>query len=236
MSKVLLSKTTYLKGVQCRKAVYLNKYHSKYKDPLPAERLVRFNEGHEIGFKAQELFPGGVNVAPSIKTNSQKALLQTEKLIEQKATIYEAAFTFDQVIIYLDILVFTPEGWIAYEVKSGTEVSEVYKKDIALQYNVILGSGLRLKDIKLLYLTKNRKEIERSDRLENIFKEESIVEYCQQQTSSIKSEIQDIKKTLAFPSIPDIKMGDHCSIPYTCDFISFCTKQNSNISEGLFSI
>jgi hypothetical protein len=113
MKKPLLSKTTFLKGVQCKKAVYLHKYYSKHKDPTPLERLIRFNEGHEIGFKAQELFPGGVNVAPSVKVTSKKALLETRKLIDQKTTIYEAAFLFEQVLIYLDILVYTPNGWIA---------------------------------------------------------------------------------------------------------------------------
>ena len=59
MSKSRLSKSTFIRGLQCEKSLYLYKHHYKLKDPTPTSLQAVFDQGTNIGILAQELFPNG---------------------------------------------------------------------------------------------------------------------------------------------------------------------------------
>jgi hypothetical protein len=133
--KHILSKTSFLKSVQCTKAFFLYKNHYILKDPLPKEKQAVFNRGHQVGILAQSLFPGGVDVSPTHVSKFSDAVKKTKELIEQgQKVIYEAAFVFDDVLVALDILVNENGKWYAYEVKSSLKISTAYVMDAALQH------------------------------------------------------------------------------------------------------
>ena len=126
-----------MKFEQCEKAFFLNKYHSNLKDKLSLEKQLTFSRGHLVGKLAQSLFPDGIDVSEKTP-NLQQAVLLTNELIEQKQTvIYEATFVFNQVLVMVDILVLTNNGYEAYEVKSSLKISSTYIKDASLQYYVL---------------------------------------------------------------------------------------------------
>ena len=60
----VLSKSTYLKGVKCKKALYFNKYHKNLKDELTESQQARFSQGDKVGELAQNLFPRGIDATP----------------------------------------------------------------------------------------------------------------------------------------------------------------------------
>jgi hypothetical protein len=235
MAKHLISKTSYIKGLQCKKAVYLYKYYPKHKDAISEERQKRFNAGHEIGFMARQLFPGGIDISAQIPATFNEYLKSTQEQIQLgRDVIYEATFQHNDVLVMLDILVKTESGWKGIEVKSSIAISETYIEDALLQYYVITGSGLDLSDFSLMYLKKPWNEIEKDEDPRNIFITESQILKCKSNLTKVHSEIEDIRRTLAGPAIPRIKTGSQCNIPYRCDFVGFCTKQESEVSEGLF--
>jgi hypothetical protein len=235
MAKHLISKTSYIKGLQCKKAVYLYKHYPKHKDALSSERLKRFSTGHEIGFMARKIFPGGIDISAQIPATYDEYLKSTQEQIKLgKEVIYEATFKYNEVLVMLDILVKTETGWKAIEVKSSIAISETYKEDASLQYYVITGSGLPLEDFSLMYLNKPWNEIKKDEEASSIFITESQNERCKLDLTKVHSEIEDIRRTLAGPGIPSIKTGAQCNTPYPCDFIGFCTRQESEIAEGLF--
>ena len=128
MATHFLSKTGYIRGLQCTKSLYLSKFHSDLKDPLPEERRKRFAAGHTIGLRARDLFPGGTDATPSQFGRVKESIEFTASLIQQNTTvIYEPAFIYNDVLVYLDILVSTPKGWIAHEVKSSVNISSNIK-------------------------------------------------------------------------------------------------------------
>ena len=57
MSKNRLSKSTFIRGLQCEKSLYLYKHHYRLKDPTPSSLQAVFDQGTNIGLLAQELFP-----------------------------------------------------------------------------------------------------------------------------------------------------------------------------------
>lgn len=220
--KHILSKSTYIKSLQCLKALYLYKYHYKLRDPLPPELQIRFSKGHNIGRLAQQLFPGGFDVSPDQPYNYYKSVALTQELIlKGYDTIYEASFQFEKVLAVADILVKKAGKWFAYEVKSSLSISETYLKDAALQYFVIVNSGLQIEDFSIIYLNQKL-----DDALINepskIFSEQSVLDYCMSQNDGVKNNILTAKNAIEKKIIPAIEIGDHCIKPYRCDFYNFC--------------
>ena len=236
MSKFSISKSTYLKGLQCKKSLYLHKNFSKYKDAIPEHRLKKFSMGTAIGFRAHELFPGGENVAEVYSLQKNLCLSRTKVLIkENRIPIYEAAFEFNNTLIYLDMLVYNNNSWTAIEVKSSNAINQTFLNDAALQYYVITKSGFVLDDFKIAILTIEDKELHYKYQSKELFQLISVIDICRERFNEIEENLIELKATLANPNMPKVEMGDHCHAPYTCDFIGFCSKQNSDPTEGLFA-
>jgi len=52
MEKHVLSKSTFIRGNQCLKSLYLNKKRPFLRDKLSPEQLEKFRRGHNVGFLA----------------------------------------------------------------------------------------------------------------------------------------------------------------------------------------
>jgi len=64
MANSRLSKSTFIRGLQCEKSLYLYKHHYRLKDPTPSSLQAVFDQGTNIGLLAQELFPYGADASP----------------------------------------------------------------------------------------------------------------------------------------------------------------------------
>ena len=127
MERHILSKSTFMRGLQCPKSLYLNKYHRDLKDnPDPSLEAV-FRSGKEVGELAQGLFPDGFDASPPDPFHYQDSVRLTKRLIDEGTdVIYEAAFQHNQVLAAVDILVRSGESWRAFEVKSSTSVKDPF--------------------------------------------------------------------------------------------------------------
>jgi hypothetical protein len=76
-----LSKSSFLKFEQCEKAFFLHKNFPYLRDKVGTDKQLTFKRGHDVGFFAHQLFPGGVDVS-SLAKNAQEALQLTGQLIE----------------------------------------------------------------------------------------------------------------------------------------------------------
>jgi len=224
MEKHLLSKSTFIRGNQCLKSLYLNKKRPFLRDRMPKERLIVFQRGHKVGELAQDIFPGGVNMSPGHPAAFRKALVNTqEKIKEGFPVIYEAAFQHDQVMIFLDILVHTGSGWHAYEVKSSGGISDTYLLDAALQYHVITGTGIKLSGISLVHINK---EYILGDEVDpkGLFKIIDVTEEALSRREYVTEQIIREKEALGLEHSPKIDVGPQCRDPYDCDFLGHCWK------------
>ena len=71
--KYYLSKSTFLKGLQCEKALYFHKHHYKLKDEITETQQAIFDQGNSVGVLAHQLFPGGINCQPEVFYEYNKA-------------------------------------------------------------------------------------------------------------------------------------------------------------------
>lgn len=230
MQKHILSKSTFIKGHQCLKALYLHKKRPFLRDKLSAEQRAKFKRGHQVGDMAQELFPGGIDVSPKSPSQYQKSAIRTQELIaEGQSIIYEATFQFNKVLVMLDILVKTEKGWEAYEVKSSLSLSETYFTDAALQYYVITNSGLDLASFSLVYVDKDYTQGSESEiDLQSYFIKQEVSVEIKEKQAQIAEKIEEELQILTEAHSPKIEVGAHCFSPYNCGFLGFCWKKKSS--------
>jgi hypothetical protein len=227
MEKHILSKSTFIRGNQCLKSLYLNKKRPFLRDKLSPEQRAKFQRGHKLGKLARQLFPGGIDMSPGSWTQYQKKVLETAEIIRQgkHETLYEAVFQYDQLLIMLDILNYNDGAWYGYEVKSSMGISNTYLLDAAFQYYVISNSGLPLKDMFLIYVNKEYIELEEDNiDLKRLFIFESVLDRAIGMQEYIKQKVAEEKAVLMLNNSPKIEPGPHCFDPYPCDFLGHCWK------------
>ena len=72
MTRYKLSKSTFIRGLQCEKSLYLYKHHYKLKDPTPSSLQAVYDQGKNIGlFNIKRLF----SFLKSINLFNEKAFI-----------------------------------------------------------------------------------------------------------------------------------------------------------------
>jgi len=221
-SRHILSKSTFMRGLQCPKSLYLNKYHNELRDELDLSQEAIFRTGKMVGELARGLFPGGVNASPPDPFHYQDSIQLTRNLIaEGTEVIYEAAFQYNQVLAVVDILVRAGDRWMAFEVKSSTSVKEPFLWDVALQYHVISSSDIELEDFCIAYINSQYVRQGELD-IQQLFSLISVITQAQEFQTQVEEKILESKAVLASSEIPELDIGPYCSDPYDCDFIGHC--------------
>lgn len=233
----ILSKSTYIKGEQCEKALFLIKNRPFLRDKLSMEQRAKFKRGVDVGLLAQQYFPGGINMTPSSPSQFSKKVVETLKNLTNPAVnvMYEAVFQYDDTLIMLDIIVRDGDKWRAIEVKSSLNISPTYMKDAALQYYVLKGCEVPLSDIQLMYI--NADYVRKGDLdLKQLFVFQSIKEYAEQYQDVIAKNIAHFKDIIKQPHSPKIPVGDQCDSPYRCEFHGHCWKDVPNEADKPYTI
>jgi hypothetical protein len=249
-----LSKTTFIKGCQCLKALWLykNKYDKRYVSPEVEQKL---HLGHHMGKLAQQLFEHGVDASTFPDLQHRLHILQgktplqvpnipfrlkqnlwlerTQELIDDKTTfIYEAAFSHNSVFSAVDILHHSEDGFIAYEVKNATEIRDVFIHDCALQYYV-MSHNIDVKDFFLVYTNENylqtldtpiEKLTPENCDLNQLFIRKSVIKEVQTLQETVEKELISIKDVLHQKDEPAVAVGPQCISPYECEFKYYCSK------------
>ena len=229
--KHVLSKSTFIRGTQCLKSLYLNKKRPFLRDRLSDEQRAIFKRGTDVGVLAQDLFPGGIDLKPKSPSQYRKKVAETKAVIQSgsHSVIYEAAFQSDGLLILLDILVKDQNEWVAYEVKSSLKVSETFLTDAAFQYYVMHHSGLVVKDFYLITLNPEYQFEDKLD-INRLFLKHRVTDEVLQRQEWIEKQIIAEKETLLLDHSPVIPIGPQCNAPYPCDFQRHCWKKVSDNS------
>lgn len=231
--KHILSKSTFLYGSQCSLRLWLHKFHPGLKDPIDEGQQQLFDTGTRLGLLARDLFPGGQDASPPEAYQYALSVKKTAELIAAGVTvIYEAAFQYEGLLCAVDILVKKDGQWYAYEVKSTTQVKEVYKLDTAFQYYVITSAGLSLKAFSLVYV--NNQYIRRGAlQLTELFATEDLTADLVTRQSVISEKAETLKEMLTQKVEPvNMLPGSQCTRPYRCDFYTHCHAGETIATEG----
>jgi hypothetical protein len=232
--KSRLSKSKYVLGLQCMKALYLKVRLNELATEISASQQLVFDQGHETGNFAQKEFPDGYLVR-ALHTESQKAIQETQDAIQHgELTIFEATFEHDGVLVKVDILhrVNSKSAWQIMEVKSSTSVKVVHIQDAAIQYWVLKQCGLKVDSVFIQHLNG---ECEYPD-LSNLFARVDVTKEVTELQSGIPNQLRDFKRVLEYSTAPETDIGPHCDEPYECAFKDHCWSAKRLPSPSVFDI
>ncbi|PHO10237.1 phosphomethylpyrimidine kinase [Malaciobacter canalis] len=231
-----LSKSLYTKGIQCPKALWLKKYKPNVLTPPDEQAQAIFETGNIVGDLACELFPAGKEVPYTI--NYDEMIATTKKWMEEGiSNIYEATFNFNGILIMVDILKVESDGVSIYEVKSSTEVKDIYLHDVSIQYYVLKNLGFSIKSASVVHINNEYVRGE-SLELDKLFKIVDVTSEVQSLQSNIPSILKEFETYLEDKvNEPDIDIGKYCNKPYECDAKNYCWKVQRQIPEySIFNI
>jgi predicted RecB family nuclease len=222
-----LSKSKFLAGCQCLKRLYLQ-YHQPELASEPDEaQQAKFDQGHEVGLLATKAFPNGVMVEED-HLHHAEAVARTRGLMDDSniPAIFEAAFTYQDVRIRVDILERQPRNrWRLIEVKSTSKLKDTHYEDVTIQKYVLEGCGLKLSESCLMHLNRDYAYAGGEYDLGQLFLINNLSEDIDGLIQKIPGLLVEQQRILALPEPPEIEPGAQCTDPYECEFYGLCNPE-----------
>jgi len=156
MKSYHLSKSKFMAGLQCPKRLWLQ-VHKPELSPDISHTMPILN-GNEVGEMARRLNPG---ILIEYDNGLGAALEETRRLVADPnvQAIHEATFSHGGILVRVDLLERTADGWILTEVKGSTSVKPYYISDVAVQAWVLQGCELKLKSVRLMHVHNQPKSL-----------------------------------------------------------------------------
>jgi hypothetical protein len=223
----MLSKTRFLSGLQCPLRLWYQCYRRDLATEISLAQQAIFDSGHEVGRLATGLYPQGVLIQEDYLHHGQ-AVRSTRAAMDKPGVkaIYEAAFTYQNVRIRVDILQKLENGkWNLIEVKSSTTVKDVHLPDVAVQHHVLRGAGLSIEKAGILHLNNQYLYDGKRMDLDSLFNFADLTDQLFNQAQRVPVQLDDFKQMLAAESAPVIPPDRHCMNPYPCEFWEHCTRK-----------
>jgi len=221
-----LSKSRYMYGLQCPLRLWYHVYEPELATAADEVQQAIFDTGHEVGVLAQQRYPGGV-LGEADHAHTELALEQTAKLLDDPTVpaIYEAAFMYGNVLVRADIIERVgKDSWNLIEVKSSTGVKAAFEDDLALQYWVLKGAGLKVELAGVMVLNRGYVFDGKKLDLKKLFRLNDRTDLAKEKQKDVGVRVEELLAMLTKKKAPDIEPGPHCKKPYECPFWGHCTE------------
>ena len=209
----LLSKSKYIRGLQCDRALWLDVFNPRLAR-YTAEQMRRFDRGRDFEYAFKATFPDGIDLSAELKRNVDAYPARTAELLDKGdgVALFEAGFLYDDVLVLADVVQQREDGTLdIYEVKSGTALSETYRRDAALQHYVI-SHCREINTFSIVYANPD-----------GGFIKEELSAALQDQHGEIEKNIAAMKAILRHGE-PATPTGQHCLEPYACPYQHYCAQ------------
>ncbi len=218
--KIIISKSKYLYGLQCKKYFW---YQVNARDQVPGpdfSTMFIFRQGILVGNFAKKLYPEGIDLGKIRDIGSQ--LLKTIELLEQRKPLFEASCSSNNVYSRADILVPVEEDqWDIIEVKSSTQLKEVNIHDVSFQKYCFEKAGIKIRRCYLLNID-NQYVREKEIDPEGLFRKTDITAEVGEFLVAIEDRIEEMLEIAAGEDPPETPIGRRCSNPYNCPLKEKC--------------
>ena len=219
--KYSISKSRYCSGLQCPKMLWLKQHKPDEFDPSCMSQSV-LETGLMVGDLAMGLF-GDFTEVPF--GDLDQMIVTTKELMAQNTpVIAEASFSVDGLFCSVDILKNLGGNKVAlYEVKSSTEVKDIYLHDASFQYYMLSKLGYTVVSCNIVHV--NNQYVRHGDvDIQQLFTIVDITDKARQLQPEIAGNIAHLRTYMQQSAEPTDDIGPHCFSPYTCGFFGYCTK------------
>ncbi len=231
-----LSKSKYCKGVQCPKILWMDTHMSEKAKPGDESVL-------ETGTKVGDLARGYFGTYELVEFNPDKGIMisDTERLINEgngDRTIAEASFYWDGLFCSVDLLRIHDNECSIVEVKSSTDVKDIYVDDLAFQYYVLSKCGMKIKSASLMHIDSSyerRGELE----LDKLFAVKDYTDVVKDKLQEVEDNVRQIRLFQENTEEPEKDIALCCEVPYECAYYDYCRRHIPKRSvfdiKGLFT-
>lgn len=225
-----MSKSKYCKGIQCPKILWMDVNMPDEAVPAASEAVLRI--GTEVGELARSYF--GEYSLVEFSPDKKKMCRNTENFIMAgKNIIAEASFLYKNNFCSVDILRMAENGVQLIEVKSSTEIHDIYLDDMAYQYYVLTHCGIHVTDVCNMHI--NNQYVRYGElNLQELFKIENCTEQILSMQAGIEERLAAIESYMMQEAEPERELAVYCDKPYECEYKQYCHR---HIKEpSVFSI
>ncbi len=220
MKRLYLSKSKYCSAVQCPKMLWMHKYKKDFFDDSVLDEAV-LARGNEVGDIAMGLFGEYVEVKYG---KPQQMIDHTAKLIEQGATrICEASFAYKRLFCSVDIFTNSIDGVDICEVKSSTEIKDIYLHDVAFQHYVLKKLGHNVKNIYIAHIDNSYVRFGELD-IDRLFTISDVTDEAKDLYDDVDNRIEFLTEYMCQTDEPEMDISEACTKPYTCGYYGYCSR------------
>lgn len=228
-----ISKTDFIRALQCEKMLWLDAHHPEERI-IPPEVQEKLDAGNEFGDKAMGIFGEYVETT-TFKEDGRlcfsEMLEKTKSLLEKGApVICEAAFSWYGNYCAADILKKEDNGYVLYEVKNAPIPRKEFVMDLGFQSLILRKCGVPLIGARLILNGALEAEKDESS-YSYITHENQLYKIADVTKAARVAEKTADKHIFAFGKLkkkdaaqPDVSIGEHCDAPYRCWYYEFCRK------------
>jgi len=222
--RIHLSKSRLTAYTQCPKRLWLEIHRPELRVDT-VQTQAQFAVGHQVGALACAAYPDGILIAPD--NNLSAALQQTDILIRQnvRRPLFEATFSYQDVLVRVDLLLPIAGGWHMAEVKSTSAAKPYHLDDVATQVWVAQGLGIPIIQASIRHLNTQfvyRRVGDYTGLLIDTVVDDRLAPHIAERAALV-----DAAKTTARGSEPTLATGDHCDSPFACPFKAYCVRADA---------
>ena len=216
-----LSKTKYCQALQCPKILWLQENKPEVFDDSAVNRAV-LERGKAVGELARRLLGEYAEVPYGDLT---EMIRQTQALIDEgKPVIAEASFSWEGLFCSVDLLrVLGNRRVELIEVKSSTQVAEIYKHDVAFQCYVLTRLGYTVERAFIAHIDSGYVRHGALE-LDKLFRLEDLTETVRRMQPDVEARVPKLAEYMLQKEEPVCAIGGHCFAPYDCGFFGYCTR------------
>jgi len=134
------------------------------------------------------------------------ATLTADAISGGAETLFQATFAAQDLLVKVDILTQTAQGWHLIEVKSSTKYKpKEHLPDAAFQLHVLRQAGLHVNQVSLMHLNSDCRYPE----LSNLFTLTDITNEAIAALPQVESDIATMRQLVAAADAPDTRIGHH---------------------------
>lgn len=257
----MLSKSDFMKFLQCEKYVWLYKHRKDLLEEVTEQQQAIFNLGFTVEEYAQKLFPGAnmqMEVrgawkgAPNVGTPSQgvsparapwkgapNAGAPSQGVSKAGTSNARASSSNNANHLYAraDIVTYNPKTktYDIYEVKAATDIKPEYLPDVAFQKITFEAAGYKVGKTFLVHVNN---EYVRSGEIEpeKFLTVEDITDDVNATVPEVMQLIPEALADIARQKEPQVRIVRQCTTPYACPFIPYCWSQAKIPENSVYAL
>ncbi len=220
MTLELFSTSSFLRGTQCEKSLFLNVYYPELRDKVAESSVPKKQRRVTIAKLTRHLFPEGVFAGIDVTGSCEDSYELTRKHLQDGVTtIFNACFKHEDIFCLVDVLNRENGYWKAYGIWDFNDPDDHVILTGAMQYFIIKRCGVRVDDyLSVIYKT----HLDSEKKVHMDYDIKSVRERIVFLQDQIEEKLSNYKKVLKKKKIPSIPVGEHCRFPKICDYFEYC--------------